>query len=193
MYRYIIKVSMYSFPIVVECFGYPCGLYTLLLEIQKNIILQRKKKGGSMLLYFPLNSFLPKNLIGLYWGLLSSNQLQGAFLEVKQHCRRHQGQNQDLPDCPSDSHFLSQNWTGSCWPSGGDVSVYECYWYMYKYPCPISWVCQPRPQPPGRSHDSWEDLNCLHTPLLCPSSFCQGEEASPGYLVIPILRSWITT
>lgn len=41
---------------------------------------------------------------------------------------------------------------------------------MYKYPCPISWVCQPRPQPPGRSHDSWEDLNCLHTPLLCPSS-----------------------
>lgn len=66
MYRYIIKVLMYSFPTVVDCFGYPCGLYILLLEIQKKYNTSKEKKGGSMLLYFPLNSFLPKNLIGLY-------------------------------------------------------------------------------------------------------------------------------
>lgn len=54
MYRYIIKVLMYSFPTVVDCFGYPCGLYILLLEIQKNTILQRKKRVGACYSIFPL-------------------------------------------------------------------------------------------------------------------------------------------
>lgn len=47
MCKYIIKVSMYSFPIVVNCFGYPCGLHILLLEIQSNTILKRKKRVGA--------------------------------------------------------------------------------------------------------------------------------------------------
>lgn len=47
------EVLMYPFPILVDCFDYLCGLYTLLLETQKNIIFQRKKEGVHVTLFPP--------------------------------------------------------------------------------------------------------------------------------------------
>lgn len=76
-----------------------------------------------MLLYFPLNSFLPKNLIGLYLGLLSSNQLQGASLEIKQHCRRHKAKikiNQTAPLTATSSARTGQETAGHL----GEMSPY---------------------------------------------------------------------
>lgn len=74
---------MYSFPIVVDCFDYPCGLYTLLLEIQKNTILPRKKRVGACYSIFPLIvSFLKISLV-VFEGHIELQPALGASLQVR--------------------------------------------------------------------------------------------------------------
>lgn len=82
MCRYIIKVLMYSFPIVVDCFGYPCGLYTLHLEIQKNTILQRKKRMGACYSIFSLIVSSLKISLVFFEGHIKLQPALGASLQV---------------------------------------------------------------------------------------------------------------
>uniref|UniRef100_A0A452V333 Cytochrome c oxidase subunit 6B1 n=1 Tax=Ursus maritimus TaxID=29073 RepID=A0A452V333_URSMA len=112
---------------------------------------------------------------------------------------------------PFDSRFPNQNQTRNCWQNyldfhrcekamtakGGDVSVCEWYRRVYKSLCPISWwqygasLLTDRTgislgRPPGRRHISWEDLNWLRPPLLCPPSFSQGDfKANLGIICYP--------
>lgn len=128
MYRYIIKVLMYSFPIVVDCFGYPCGLYTLLLEIKKNTILQRKKRVGARYSIFPLIvSFLKISLV-FFEGHIELQPALGASLQVSNIAEDIKAKIKIYQPAPLTVTSSARTGKGAAGHLGGYVSVYESYW-----------------------------------------------------------------